>query len=350
MNYYKFSLIIALILICSFPNSTAVNAEDTNSTGSQTLEDNTFQRIEAMFGILPNPDGEINNLAFIKLNYSPNLSSSILYYSREYAKVDTDVNDDGDDIEEINSLKRRDIKLKAIEYNFNLLAKEDSFRIQMMPSINVFYYDESKISEYNITWESDTEPGTKDLYFERLRHNSSSLMPVAEAVIEFSFSNIFSLYLGGGFIPVSFDYNQFDEFGSSTEEDLALQREAYYEADYEIDFSSMGFTAKCGIKLTNLYIGSIIADFNFLYKFGDSEVKDRWWDENLQENITEYYSVVDKRTIINVDLYYQMDYLALKGMVPVLKFGYLKQMIKLDDDEEPDLSYNKFDFGIALKF
>jgi hypothetical protein len=323
-----------------------VNIADSAQQNSN-IENAKF--FEAIFGLLPNPDGEINNLAFVKLNYTANLSSSILYYSREYAKVESKTTEDGDDVQNLNSMKRRDVKLNVFDYKFHLIDKSDGTGIILSPEFNVNYYDEEKIKELNSTWDSDINPGTRDLYFERMRYNSRSLMPIIEAAVEFSFGKNFSINIGGGFLPVSFDRNHFDEFGASTEADPELQREAYYEAKYNVNFTSMGYTVKCNMQIEKMFWGSLFVDFYYLYKFGDSEVSDRWWDADLQKNIIEKYSVVDKRTIINADVFYQMDFLEFRGIIPILKFGYLNQKVTLDDEKEPVLSYDEYDFGVAVK-
>ncbi len=339
--------IVSLFSTGLFSETVESNAGDSDSAESSAEEPQLF---EAMFGILPNPDGEINNLIFVKLNYTANLSSAITYYSREYANVEQKTTSDGDDVEKIDSLRRRDVKLNAVDYNLNLKDKKDGIGIILSPELNVNYYDEENTKELNSTWDSDTNPEVKDLYFERMRYKSRSLMPIVEADIEFNFNENFSFHLGGGFLPVSFDRNQFDEFGTSTEEDPDLQREAYYEADYRVNFTSMGFTAKCRMQIQKMFFGSVIIDLYYLYKFGDSEVSDRWWDSDLQENIVEEYSVVDKRTMINADIYYHMDFLEFRGIIPILKFGYLYQKVMLDNEKEPILIYNKYDFGISIKF
>jgi len=339
--------VILLFMNCFCLRSGALMAGDDDASSAAPEKERKF--FEAMFGILPNPDGEINNLASVRLNYTRNLSSSLIFYSREYAKVDRNTTNDGDDVEKINSMKRRDVRLNAIEYNQGIIDS-GGFGLAVLPELTINYYDEEKTRELNSTWDSDINIGTKELYFERMRYDSMSVMPVLEAALKVSLRQGVSFYVGGGYIPISFDTNGFDEFGSSTDADPALQRESYYEAEYKVHYTSMGFTAKGGIALTGFFFGSVMIDFYYLYKFGDSTVKDSWWNYDLERNIVDKYSVVDKRTIINIDVYYQMDFLAFRGIIPTLKFGWLKQRIVLDNEEEPDLSYNKFDFGIALKF
>ena len=329
----KLKSLLVLVVLCLFYGDLFINEINAAATSSIPADRMpvilSSRRCSAFF---LNSDGEINNYAYVKLNYTQNLSSSLSYYSRQYASLERNTTDDGDDVEKIDSIKRRDIRLNAIDYNFNIITG-GGFRLAVSPEINIQYYDEEKIKESNATWDSDINPGTKEMYFERMRYNTRSFMPIAEAAITLSLTKNLSFIVGGGFLPVSFDMNRFNEFGSSTDADPALQREAYYEAEYNVDFTSMGYTLKGGVKIMNCFFGDIMVDLYYLYKFGDSIVSDRWWDYTLQKNVIEEYSAVDRRRIINLDVYYQLDFLTFRGIIPILKFGYLKQTVTLDNEE-----------------
>ena len=51
-----------------------------------------------------------------------------------------------------------------------------------------------------------------------------------------------------------------------------------------------------------------------------------------------------------MEVFYHMTFLLKGDLVPILKFGYEKQVVYIDDIRDDDYGYDNYDLGIAIKF
>jgi len=326
--------VLLFILIVSLSAINAQTGSEPNAVKDQALFD-------FMIGIFPNQDGEINTYLFLKVNYSPEFNSSAAFYKKNYSKLEEKVQE-GDDVDELNSLDKIDVNLKAVEYITDVYSGTPV--IKLAPGFIFDFIYEKKDYELNSHWD---DGGVTYLYFEKVKRKNYSYMPGFKFDIIWDFKNFCEATTGGAFI-YSYDINDFEEFSTTSDPDPDEQAEAYYAGAYKVKYSSLGYKIKGGIKSYETGFGIFEVIGSFMQKKGDSKYSTKDW--NGEENIFEKFDSEEIRRIFGVELFYHLTFLDRGSLVPILKFGFEKQVVYIDDVKDDDYGYRNYDFGIAIKF
>ena len=329
---------IAVILFLLFPvlSYSAGTSPELNSA----KEDNLF---DFMLGVFPNQDGEINTYLFLGINYSSSFNSSVAFYKKNYSKLEEKV-EEGDDVDEINSLDKIDVSVNVLEYITDIYSGTPL--IKLSPGLTFDFIFEKKDYELNSHWD---DAGITYLYFEKVKRENYSYMPGIKLDIIWAFKNFFEVTTGGAFI-YSYDINNFEEFSTTSDPDPVEQAEAYYSGAYKVKYSSLGFRVQAGIRSYETGLGIFELAGTFLQKWGDSKYSTKEWDEVEEENVFEEFNSEERRQIFRLEVLYHMTFLLKGDTVPILKFGYEKQIVYVDDVRDDDYGYDNYDLGIAIKF
>jgi hypothetical protein len=312
-----------------------------------TADEPIKQLIEFLGGIAPNMDLNLDSFADLTINYTSNLSTSLLVDVKDYSTISKSTPDEGQTVEKIKNKKKVCIDLDLLSIRLNLAAS-GNFGFSLCPGIKASYIEETELYQYQDIWEDDT--GMNQIYLERDNYLSRAIMPMIGTELRFDFSRVLSIITGIYGMPFGYDWLEFSEYDVTTEPDPEAQRDAFYQGDLNAGYSSIGGSIFTRFALNNLPIGSIRLDITGIYKFGTSLTYDKYWDDVDEKYINEIYEANIHRIIINANLLYFMSFLKIQGITPALKIGADIQYIFLDEYLDENFSYMKFDAGIAFKY
>ena len=307
-------------------------------------EELEHQIIEFIGGIFPNSDMTTNTYLETSINYNSFFKSTLIVDIKDHSSSEKDTTEDDDEIY-INKINKKTlIDLKVIEWAIPVINNK-SFKIKITPGIKVDYIHIDESYQSQEIWEDDA--GMNQMYMETDEIKTDAIMPMLTTLIDLRFSEYVDFIFGVDILPYGFDWTVLSEYDATTDPTID---DAFYQQDFDSFFTSFGIGLNISLEVYNTGFGGIRLDVAGLYKIGTSTNYGKYWDENELEFNTEYWDSEEQRISLRSNLFYSLDFLKIRDIIPVLKVGYELAYVYQDEELEEDSSYDQFDFGVAFKY
>lgn len=237
--------------------------------------------------------------------------------------------------------------LNLIEFNVPIIKDGGSSVLSFSPGIRGEYTREERLDQIQFNWDSGT---VFHVLASKLRSEYNSINPLVKCDLELRLSPV-EISLGIKGSPVGISWKKLVKF--STTSFSTYQADVYNIEYYEngSPFLSMVVGGHGGIDLDAGDLGVLSIDVSGLYSLGTSNISGFIWNKEAgTRDDFEARETSDRSIAVKGDFFYYLTFIDLGDLIPMIHIAVEKKTLNIDGSQIGEMSYDRYDFGVAFRY
>lgn len=231
--------------------------------------------------------------------------------------------------------------------NIPLMEDQGTSIVIISPGLGGEYTREERLDQVQFNWQ---DGAIFHILASKLRSEYNSIYPFVKCDFQLRLSPV-KINLGFKASPAGISWKKLIKF--STTSYTAYQSEVYNIELYENSspFLSTLLGAHGGLDIDGGGLGDISLDVSALVSIGTSNITGFTWNKTTAtRDEFSAQETNDKSVLLKGDLFYNLTFIDLGGLIPMVHIAYEKKTLQIDGSQVNEMSYDRFDFGVAFRY